>query len=296
MPGSPNYFIILVKQDTPEMTIEEIVKLALAEDLGDGDHTSLATIPADAPGKAELIAKENGILAGISVATEVFRQVDADTKVRFLKRDGSPVLRGERICIIEGRARSILSAERTALNFLQRMSGIATYTNRVVHKLEGLHTKLLDTRKTTPCNRTVEKLAVKIGGGHNHRFGLFDMIMIKDNHIDFAGGITNAIDATQQYLKENNKDLKIEIEVRNFQELREVMEHGGVHRIMLDNFSPDDLLMAVQVIDKQFETEASGGITLDNIREYAETGVDYISVGALTHQIKSLNMSLQAIK
>lgn len=278
------------------MTIEETVKLALAEDLGDGDHTSRATIPPDAKGKAELIARENGILAGINVAVEVFRQVDPEIKITKLKRDGNPLRTGDQIFLIEGRARSILSAERTALNFLQRMSGIATYTHKVVQKLEGLHTKLLDTRKTTPCNRTIEKLAVKIGGGHNHRFGLYDMIMIKDNHIDFAGGIQNAIMDTHSYLLEKDKDLKIEIEVRNFQELREVVKLGGVQRIMLDNFTPDDLLVAVQIIDKKFETEASGGITIDNIREYAESGVDYISVGALTHQIKSLDMSLKAIK
>lgn len=278
------------------MTVEEIVKLALAEDLGDGDHTSLATIPDDATGQAELIAKENGILAGSIVAAEVFRQVDPDLKITFLKKDGNILQRGDRIFLLEGRARSILSAERTALNFMQRMSGIASATYQIAHKLEGLHTKLLDTRKTTPCNRVIEKMAVKIGGGHNHRFGLFDMIMIKDNHIDFAGGITNAIRATHQYLEKNNKDLKIEIEVRNFQELREVMETGGIDRIMLDNFTPDNLLMAIQIINRKFETEASGNITIENIREYAESGVDYISVGALTHQIKSLNMSLKAIK
>jgi len=278
------------------MTIEEIVKLALAEDLGDGDHTSLATIPGDATGKAELIARENGILAGSIVAAEVFRQVDPGLKITFLKKDGNILQRDDRIFLLEGRACSILSAERTALNFMQRMSGIASATYKMAHKLEGLHTKLLDTRKTTPCNRVVEKMAVKTGSGHNHRFGLFDMIMIKDNHVDFAGGITNAIRATHQYLEKNNKDLKIEIEVRNFQELREVMETGGVDRIMLDNFSPDNLLVAIQIINRKFETEASGNITLENIREYAESGVDYVSVGALTHQIKSLNMSLKAIK
>jgi nicotinate-nucleotide pyrophosphorylase (carboxylating) len=197
---------------------------------------------------------------------------------------------------VKGKARSILSAERTALNFIQRMSGIATNTYKMVRKLEGLKTKILDTRKTTPANRAIEKLAVQIGGGHNHRFGLFDMIMIKDNHVDFAGGITQAIQATNKYLKDNNKDLKIEIEVRNFQELREAMETGGIDRIMLDNFTPDDLLMAVQVISRKFETEASGGITMENIREYAETGVDFISVGALTHQIRSLDLSLKAVK
>ena len=198
--------------------------------------------------------------------------------------------------LVEGKAQSILSAERTALNFIQRMSGIATFTYKMVRKLEGLKTKILDTRKTTPVNRAIEKMAVQIGGGHNHRFGLYDMIMIKDNHVDFAGGITQAINATSKYLKDNNKNLKIEIEVRNFQELRETMDRGGIDRIMLDNFSPEDLLMAVQIINNEYETEASGGITIENIREYAETGVDFISVGALTHQIKSLDLSLKAVQ
>ncbi len=278
------------------MTIQEIVKLALQEDLGDGDHTSLATIPSEAKGSAELLSKEDGIIAGLEVAAEVFHQVDKSLKIRFFKKDGNIVRKGEKILEVEGSARSILSAERTALNFLQRMSGIATFTYRVVRKLEGLNTQVLDTRKTTPVNRVIEKMAVRIGGGHNHRFGLYDMIMIKDNHIDFAGGIENAIRATQDYLKKTDRDLKIEIEVRNFQELRTVIETGGVHRIMLDNFDPDDLLMAVQIIGKKYETEASGGITLNNIREYAETGVKFISVGALTHQIKSLDLTLKAIK
>ncbi|MEJ2593582.1 MAG: carboxylating nicotinate-nucleotide diphosphorylase [bacterium] len=278
------------------MTIQEIVKLALQEDLGDGDHSSLATIPPDAKGSAELLTKEDGIIAGLEVAAEVFHQVDKSLKIRFFKKDGNIVRKGEQILEVDGPARSILSAERTALNFLQRMSGIATFTYRVVRKLEGLNTQVLDTRKTTPVNRVVEKMAVRIGGGHNHRFGLYDMIMIKDNHIDFAGGIENAIRATQDYLKKTERDLKIEIEVRNFQELRTVLETGGVHRIMLDNFDPDDLLMAVQIIGKKYETEASGGITLNNIREYAETGVKYISVGALTHQIKSLDLTLKAVK
>jgi len=278
------------------MTIDEIVKLALDEDLGDGDHTSLATIPKDAKGKAELIAKQDGILSGLEVAKKVFQQIDPDLKFESFKKDGNIIRKGERIMVIEGNARSILSGERTALNFIQRMSGIATFTYMVNRKLEGLSTKLLDTRKTTAGNRLLEKMAVKTGGGHNHRFGLYDMIMIKDNHIDFAGGIPNAIKATQEYLKKTKKDLKIEIEVRNFQELRQVTETGGVNRIMLDNFTPDDLLMAVQIIGRKFETEASGNITINNIREYAETGVTYISMGALTHQIKSLDLSLKAIK
>ena len=278
------------------MTIDELVKLALNEDLGDGDHTSLATIPNDAQGKAELIAKENGILAGLEVGKKVFKQVDADLKFETFKKDGQVIRTGERVMLVEGRAQSILSAERTALNFIQRMSGIATFTYMVNRKLEGLSTKLLDTRKTTPGNRLIEKMAVKIGGGHNHRFGLFDMIMIKDNHVDFAGGISNAIKATQDYLKKTKKDIKIEIEVRNFQELREVMETGGVNRIMLDNFNTDDLLTAVQIIGKKYESEASGNITIKNIREYAETNVNFISMGALTHQIKSLDLSLKAVK
>ena len=278
------------------MTIKEIVKLALLEDLGDGDHTSIATIPDGSTGVAELVAKDDGIIAGLAVAKEVFLQVDPQLEVTFFTKNGTIVRKGEKILEVKGSARSILSAERTALNFLQRMSGIATFTYRVVRKLEGLNTKVLDTRKTTPVNRAVEKMAVRIGGGHNHRFGLYDMIMIKDNHVDFAGGVDKAIKATQDYLKKPKKDLKIEIEVRNFQELRAVLDTGGVDRIMLDNFDPDNLLMAVQIIGKKYETEASGGINLKNIREYAETGVNYISVGALTHQITSLDMSLKAVK
>lgn len=278
------------------MTIDEMIQLALDEDIGDGDHTSLATIPVKARGKAQLIAKQSGILAGVDIAKKVFKKVDPEIKFETLKRDGQIIRTADVIFIIEGKAQSILTAERTALNFIQRMSGIATNTYKMARKLEGLKTRILDTRKTTPLIRAIEKMAVQIGGGHNHRFGLYDMIMIKDNHVDFAGGISQAIKATNKYLGDNNKDLKIEIEVRNFQELREAMETGGFHRIMLDNFNSDDLLMAVQIISRKFETEASGGITLENIREYAETGVDYISVGALTHQIKSLDLSLKAIK
>lgn len=278
------------------MTIDEIIEKALAEDLGSGDHTSLATIPANAEGKAIMIAKEKGILAGIKVAAKVFKKVDPDTKVSLYRKDGSVLEVGDKIMMLEGKAQSILSAERTALNFIQRMSGIATFTFGVANKINDLPTKVLDTRKTTPGNRAIEKMAVAIGGGYNHRMGLYDMIMIKDNHIDFAGGIKNAITSTKKYLKDNKLDLKIEIEVRNFQELREVIDFGGVDRVMLDNFSPDDLLVAVQIINKKFETEASGGITVNNIRDYAETGVNYISVGALTHQIKSLDISLVAAK
>ncbi len=276
--------------------VAELIVQAFAEDIGDGDHTSLATIPLDAIGKVELIAKDTGVVAGVEVAAMVFIELDEELKVDIFIKDGSSIVPGDRVMTVEGSSRSILSAERTALNFIQRMSGIATFTNKVVNQIADLNTKLLDTRKTTPCNRIVEKLAVRLGGGTNHRFGLFDMIMIKDNHVDFAGGISNAISSTQSYLKEKEKSLKIEIEVRNFDELNEVIDTGGVDRIMLDNFSPADLSKAVNLIGNRFETEASGGITIDNIRKYAETGVDFISVGALTHQIKSLDLSLKTIE
>jgi len=276
------------------MTIDELVRMALAEDLGDGDHTSLATVPADAMGEAILLAKEEGILAGLEVAREVFLQLDPDIIIDIFIHDGSEIKPGDEIMLVKGKSRSLLSAERTALNFVQRMSGIATFTNKIVRKMDGLKTNLLDTRKTTPCNRIVEKMAVKIGGGMNHRFGLFDMIMIKDNHVDFAGGIKNAINATHKYLKDNNKKLKIELEVRNFDELHEAIDIGGIDRLMLDNFSPEELERALKIIDGKYETEASGGISIETIREFAETGVDFISVGALTHQIKSLDLSLKA--
>lgn len=276
------------------MTIDEIVRMALAEDLGDGDHTTLATVPENALGEAILYAKEEGILAGVEVACEVFKQFDSKVTIDIYIKDGSKLKPGDKVMLVKGKSRSLLSAERTALNFIQRMSGIATFTNKIVQKIDGLNTRLLDTRKTTPCNRIVEKMAVKIGGGMNHRFGLFDMIMIKDNHVDFAGGIKNAVEATHKYLSDNNKNLKIELEVRNFDELTEAMEVGGIDRVMLDNFLPTDLKKALQIIDGKFETEASGGISIDTIREFAETGVDFISVGALTHQIKSLDLSLKA--
>ncbi len=276
------------------MTIEDLVRLSLVEDLGDGDHTSLATVPYSAEGEAIMLAKENGIISGMEVAKEVFKQIDKNTDVEILMQDASFISPGDKVMMVKGRSQSLLSAERTALNFVQRMSGIATFTNQVVKKIDGLHTKLLDTRKTTPCNRVVEKMAVETGGGFNHRFGLYDMIMIKDNHVDFAGGIEKAIVATKEYLRKNGKDLKIELEVRNFDELGEAMRVGGVHRIMLDNFSPGELRKALRVIDGRYETEASGGISIDTIRDYAETGVDYISVGALTHQIRSLDLSLKA--
>ena len=277
------------------MTMEEIIKKALAEDLGSGDHTSLSTIPENATGRAELLIKEDGVVAGIQVAEQVFKTVDPNLKFIGLMDDGQRVKKGDIVFTVDGRSISILSAERLALNFLQRMSGIATTTKMMTDKLEGLHTKLLDTRKTTPNLRALEKMAVKAGGGHNHRFGLFDMILIKDNHVDFAGGIVPAIDATRKYLTEKRMSLKIEIEVRDFNELNEVLDRGGVDRILLDNFTVDGTRTAVQQIAGRYETEASGGINPDNVRSYAETGVDYISSGSLTHQIKSLDMSLKAV-
>jgi len=277
------------------MNIDEFIKHALAEDLGDGDHTSLSTIPQDRKGAAELLVKQNGILAGSEVAVRVFNAVDPNTRVDLYIKDGEVIKPGDIVFRVSGKAISLLTAERLALNFMQRMSGIATYTNYLCNLLGGLHTRLLDTRKTTPNFRYFEKEAVRIGGGVNHRMGLYDMIMIKDNHVDFAGGIANAINACRAYLQEKGKDLKIEIEVRNLDELTQVMEHGGVHRIMLDNFSLDNMKKAVALIDGKYETEASGGITEDSLRSVAETGVDFISVGALTHQVKSLDLSLKAI-
>lgn len=276
------------------MTIDDIIEKALAEDLGDGDHTSLSTIPPTATGKAKLLVKQQGILSGMNVARKVFNKVDNQIVMNDLLNNGDQIKPGDIAFTVEGPSASILMAERLVLNFMQRMSGIATNTSLYVKQLEGLTSKILDTRKTTPLLRELEKQAVVDGGGHNHRFGLYDMVMIKDNHVDFAGGILNAINAANSYLSKTKRDLKIEIEVRNFDELLLVMQHGGVHRIMLDNFNPANLRKAVDMIGKRFETEASGGITLDTIRSYAETGVDFISVGALTHHIKSLDLSLKA--
>lgn len=276
--------------------INKLIELAIAEDIGDGDHTSLACIPKEAIGKAQLLVKEKGILAGMEIAKEVFNTVDASIKFTSLLQDGASINVGDIAFYVEGSKLSILKAERLALNFMQRMSGIATKTNYYVSLLEGLPSKILDTRKTTPGLRAIEKLAVKIGGGQNHRMGLFDLIMIKDNHIDYAGGIENAIKTTQIYLKTNHKKLKIEIEARNLDELHQILAVGGVDIIMLDNFSFDDLRKAVKLINGKYKTEASGGITEKTIRKYAECGVDFISVGALTHQINSLDLSLKAIK
>jgi nicotinate-nucleotide pyrophosphorylase (carboxylating) len=278
------------------MTIDEIIESALVEDIGDGDHTSLSTIPADARGKARLLVKENGTLSGMKIAAEIFRKVDTRIKFSPFINDGDKINVGDIAFEVEGPSASILKAERLVLNFMQRMSGVATSTAAYVKKLEGLRTKVLDTRKTTPLLRELEKQAVRDGGGHNHRFGLYDMLMIKDNHVDFAGGIAKAIQAANEYLANKNLGLKIEIEVRNMEELQQVLETGRVNRIMLDNFSPQLLREAVHKIEGRYETEASGGITLETLRDYAETGVDYISVGALTHHIKSLDLSLKAIK
>jgi nicotinate-nucleotide pyrophosphorylase (carboxylating) len=278
------------------MTLTQIIDLALQEDIGDGDHSSLATIPRGARGKARLLIKEEGILAGVDVARQVFARLDPDVIFTQLLDDGTHIKPGDVAFLLEGPAISILSGERLSLNFMQRMSGIATFTRSMAEKLEGTSTRILDTRKTTPNMRILEKEAVRTGGGCNHRFGLYDMIMIKDNHIDYAGGIAAAITRATEYLRSNGRRLKIEIEVRNFTELEEVLECGGVDRIMLDNFSVPNLASAVRMIGGRYETEASGGISLHNIREYALTGVDFISVGALTHQIKSLDMSLKAVK
>jgi nicotinate-nucleotide pyrophosphorylase (carboxylating) len=276
------------------MTLDEIIDAALKEDIGDGDHTSLSTIPASAQGKARLLVKEAGIICGIDVAIKVLNKVDPSVVIQKILSDGDSVKPGDVAFTVEGSSISILTAERLLLNFMQRMSGIATTTNLYVQKLEGTNTRLLDTRKTTPLLREVEKYAVKIGGGENHRFGLFDMILVKDNHIDFAGGIGNAITAVEAYLKSKDLNLKIEIEARTIDDVKEILGHRNIHRIMLDNFTPALMKEAVALINGRTETEASGGITIDNLREYAETGVDYISVGALTHHIKSLDMSLKA--
>ena len=273
-------------------SVDELIKLALKEDVGDGDHSTLACIPADAQRKAKMVAKAEGVLCGAEIGERVFHLVDSSLKVTLLKNDGDLLHVGDIVMTVEGHAGSILTAERTALNYMQRLSGIATQTHRMVEMIAGLHTQLLDTRKTTPNMRLLEKYAVKCGGGTNHRIGLYDMIMLKDNHVDFAGGIEQAIDRTRDYLSKNGKNLKIEIEVRNLDELERVMNHGGVDRIMLDNFDVPTLRKAVKRIDGRYETEASGGITDMTLRDYAETGVDFISVGALTHHIKSLDLSL----
>lgn len=273
---------------------DKLIELAFAEDIGDGDHTTLCCIPEDAMGKSHLLIKEDGILAGVELAKKVFAKFDPTMQVEVLINDGAHVKVGDIAMVVTGKVRSLLQTERLMLNIMQRMSGIATMTSKYVELLKGTKTRVLDTRKTTPGLRMLEKQAVKIGGGTNHRIGLFDMILLKDNHIDFAGGIANAIDRCHNYLKEKNLDLKIEIEVRNFDELQQVLDKGDVNRIMLDNFSVADTKKAVDIIAGRYETESSGGITFDTIRGYAEQGVDFISVGALTHSVKGLDMSFKA--
>lgn len=274
--------------------LQEIIQNALREDIGEGDHSALACIPAEAVGEAKLLVKDSGIIAGVELAEMICNEVDPTLTFETFIKDGTRVKHGDIAFVVRGSARSILGAERLLLNFMQRMSGIATLTNEYVQLIDGTSARLLDTRKTTPGIRYMEKWAVRIGGGHNHRFALYDMIMLKDNHIDFAGGIREAIERTESYLSNLGKSLKVEIEVRDLNELQQVLDTGKVDRVMLDNFTPALLREALKMIDGRFETEASGGITKETIRSFAETGVDYISVGALTHSFKSLDMSLKA--
>lgn len=280
---------------TKDELIDELLDLAFAEDIGDGDHTTLCCIPADEMGKQHLLVKEEGILAGVEIAKKVFHKFDTELKMTVFINDGAHVKPGDVAFVVEGRVRSLLQTERLMLNIMQRMSGIATMTAKYMERLKGLKTKVLDTRKTTPGMRMLEKEAVKIGGGMNHRIGLFDMILLKDNHVDFAGGIANAINKANEYIKANHKNgMKIEIEVRNFDELDEALATGHVDRIMLDNFTPENTKKAVDIVAGRCELESSGGITFDTLRDYGECGVDYISVGALTHSVKGLDMSFKA--
>ncbi|MFN9583452.1 MAG: carboxylating nicotinate-nucleotide diphosphorylase [Bacteroidota bacterium] len=273
--------------------VQQVIELAFAEDIGEGDHTSLATIPEHSKGRSIIVAKEDGILAGVELARYIFHKLDAALDVKILVADGSPVQKSDVVMDITGNPISMLTAERTVLNFMQRLSGIATQTHRYTKVLEGLHTRILDTRKTTPGLRVLEKWAVTVGGGLNHRMGLYDMLLIKDNHVEFAGVIQQAIEAAKTYLQRKQLNLAIEVETRNLDEVKQVMDCGGVQRIMLDNFSVSQLAEAVQFINKRYETEASGGITLATLRDYAETGVDFISSGALTHSVKSLDLSMR---
>ncbi len=281
---------------TENELIEDLLDLAFAEDIGDGDHTTLCCIPESQKGKAQLLIKEEGVLAGVEIAKRVFAKFDPELQVEVLIEDGAHVKPGDIAFYVSGKERSLLQTERIVLNIMQRMSGIATQTNKYAKEIADLHTKVIDTRKTTPGLRILEKMAVKIGGGGNHRIGLFDMILLKDNHIDFAGGIENAVSNAKRYLKEKGKNLKIEVEVRNLDELDQVLKIGGVDRIMLDNFDTETTRKAVKIINGRCETESSGGITFKTLRSYAECGVDFISVGALTHSVKGLDMSLKAVK
>ena len=285
----------MISKEQFEKEIEIIIENSLREDIGDGDHSSLACIPAEATGKAKLLVKDEGIIAGIDFARRVFEKVDPALKMEVLMEDGSRAKKRDVAFYVEGPSQSILKAERLVLNAMQRMSAIATKTRTFVDRLEGTNTKILDTRKTTPGIRALEKWAVKIGGGENHRFALYDMIMLKDNHIDFAGGINTAIEKTKTYLKENNLDLKIIVEARDLEEIRQILESGGIHRILLDNFTYEETRKAVELIDGKCQTESSGGITLETAKLYADCGVDYISSGALTHSVHNLDLSLKAV-
>lgn len=278
-----------------EEAIQSFIASALAEDIGEGDHSSLGAIPKDTQSKARLLIKDDGIIAGLELSEKIFRQVDSLLQTNYFKKDGDLIKKGEVAFEVSGSAQSILSAERLVLNCMQRMSGIATYTQRLCALIEGTNAQLLDTRKTTPNFRLMEKWAVAIGGGRNHRFALYDMVMLKDNHVDMAGGIQKAIENAKHYLKEKNKNLKIEIETRNLKEVEEVLRVGGIDIIMLDNMSTDEMKKAVQLIAGKYKTEASGGITENTLRPVAECGVDYISVGALTHSVKSLDLSLKSV-
>jgi nicotinate-nucleotide pyrophosphorylase (carboxylating) len=285
----------MISKEQFEKEIELIIENALREDIGDGDHSSLACIPADARGRAKLLVKDSGILAGVDFARRVFEKVDPQIKMEVLMQDGSRIKPGDVVFYIDGASQSILKAERLVLNAMQRMSAIATKTRTFADKLEGTHTKILDTRKTTPGIRALEKWAVKIGGGENHRFALYDMIMLKDNHIDFAGGIEIAVLKTQDYLASNNLNLKIIVEARDIQEIKQILKAGGVDRILLDNFNYNETREAVALIAGRCETESSGGITLETARKYADCGVDFISSGALTHSVYNLDLSLKAV-
>ena len=278
------------------MEINEFVRLAIKEDVKQGDHSTLSCIPKESVGSAKLLVKENGIISGINMAKNIFKSFDSSINFKRILNDGQKVSIGDVAFIVSGRSSSILTIERLVLNVMQRMSAISTLTNQYVKKVNGLNSKILDTRKTTPLNRFLEKQAVKIGGGYNHRFGLYDMVMLKDNHIDFAGGIKQAIEKTNKYLNDKKLDIKIEIETRNLEEVKKVLQYGNVHRIMMDNFNYKDLKKGVEIINGKFETEASGGINLETVKDYALCGVDFISVGALTHSVSNMDLSLKAVK